>query len=225
MGRPKSRPTIYDIARNADVSIMTVSRALNTETQDKVAPKTLKTIKAIVRRLNYTPNQAAHNLSARRTKTIGILLSHITNVFLSDYYSKILSGVANELLDSDYRFKIVALKERQAKWDGYRFKTAEGIDGLIAIHWHPYFSDRKNLNTLDLPCVVINDPQDNVRPHFVCCDNIKGGELAAKYLISKGHRKIAVITGKPWSADSKQRVDGFKSYLKRVGVTLPKEFF
>ena len=129
MRRLKSKVTIYDIAREADVSIMTVSRALHPESRDRVAPSTLKSIEAVIRRFNYTPNSAAQNLSAARTKTIGILLSHFRNVFLSDYYSKILSGVSNELLHSDYRFKIVALKERRAKWDGYRFKTAEGVDG------------------------------------------------------------------------------------------------
>ena len=212
------RPTIRDIAKKANVSIATISRAINPETRSRVAKETLDSIDALVRKYHFAPNLAAKNLRAVKCKTIGILVPHIPNLFISDYWSKIISGVSNALMDSDYRFKVVAFKPYIQKWDGYRFQSAEGVDGLIVGYWPTFFSKKLDV---DVPCVIISDPDESVRAHFVCVDNSQGAELAARHLYEKGHERIAVLTGLDWSMDSAERVRAFRNFFHKVGTAIP----
>ena len=102
--------TIYEIAKKAKVSIATISRAMSPETRSKVAPETLTEIDRLVALFGYAPNLAARHLSKTVFKTIGILMPHHPQIFLEDYYVKILAGVADATLETDYQFKIVLLK-------------------------------------------------------------------------------------------------------------------
>src|SRR3989338_10940119 len=94
MKHSDKQTSIVDVARMANVSIATVSRALDEETRKLVARETRDRIETVVRKCGYSPNLAARNMRARKLKTIGILLPHVPNVFVSDYYSKIFSGVS-----------------------------------------------------------------------------------------------------------------------------------
>lgn len=211
---------IVEIAKKAQVSTATVSRALNPETRRLVAEQTCQKIDTLVARYSYAPNLAARNMRATHSHTLGILMPHIPNVFVSDYYSKLFSGISNELIDSGYRFKMVALKPNDQKWDRYPFKAAEGVDGLIVTYWPTFFSPNCHI---DVPSVFIGDPEPRVRAHFVCTDNIRGGELAAELLHKKGHRKIAILTGHTWSTDSQERVKGFKHFMSQHKVEIAPE--
>ncbi|MEI8345050.1 MAG: LacI family DNA-binding transcriptional regulator [Candidatus Omnitrophota bacterium] len=215
--------TIYEIAKKAGVSITTVSRAINPETRQKVAAETLNRIDETIRRSRYTPNFLAKNLSRTRYKTIGIVVPHLPGLFFSNYYAKILSGIADALLETDYSFKLILLRYDR-KWDEFNFKAGHGVDALVLTHWHLFFSEKEALNNLRIPFVAINDPEKDVRAHFVGGDNELGGELVAKYLHTKGHRNIGVLTGPSWSSDSRLRLSGFKSELRRRGTELNLEW-
>lgn len=215
--------TIYEMAKKARVSIATISRALNPETRSKVSPETLEKINVLFRKYQYTPNLAAKNLSKASFKTIGLLLPHHAGIFLEDYYSKILAGTADSLLASDYHLKMVMLKCQKNKWDKYNFKFGEGVDGLIVTHWHAFFSHPSAFEKINVPCIVISDPEPKTRVHFVSGDHLQGGRFAAEYLYSKGHRKIAIFTGPLCSVDSGLRVKGFQSFFLEKGISLDPE--
>lgn len=212
--------TIYDLAEKLDVSIATISRAMNPETRSKVAPETLKRVDEAAHRYGYTPNIAAKNLSRTAFKSIGTLFPHHPGIFLESYYSNILCGVADALLDSEYHLKTVMLKCREEKWDGYNFKAGEGIDGLVVTHWHAFFSHKTVLEKLGVPTVIVSDPEKRVQAHFVSGDHFQGGRLAAQHLYSLGHRKVAILTGPPDSTDSKLRVQGFKALWTEFGLSI-----
>jgi DNA-binding LacI/PurR family transcriptional regulator len=217
MKTPKSL-TIYDISRLAEVSVTTVSRALNAETQHLVAPETYERIQQTIRKHHYTPSKAARNLRAGAFRTIGVLLPHFKGIFFSDYYVRILAGIADVLFESDYTFKLLMPKQGQAtNWDYYDFKTGEGVDGLLISHWSWCFSNLSVFERSTVPCVVINDPDERIRVPFVCGDNRLGGMLAARHLYDAGHRRIAILTGPVDSNDSRLRVEGFKGFLAQAG--------
>lgn len=215
--------TIYEMAEKAGVSIATISRAVNPETRSKVSPDTLEKIDRLIVRFGYAPNAAAKNLMQTRFKTIGILMPHHAGIFLEDYYTQILAGVSDALVDSDYHFKIVMLKCRDEKWDKYNFKFSQGIDGLVITHWHAFFSRYSIFEKINIPCTVISDPEPKMRVHFVSGDHFQGGALAAEYLYSRGHRQFAVLTGPQNSVDSTLRVRGFQSFLAGKGIALQPE--
>lgn len=205
--------TIYDVAKKAKVSIATVSRAINQETRKKVAPETAQQIDDLIKKLCYTPNAAARNLCKSEFKSVGVVIPHHPGIFREDYYSKVLSGIADALLDADYHLKTVMLKCNK-KWDNYNFKLGEGVDGLIVTHWHAFFRNKVALENLGLPVVVLSDVEKNVRAHYVSGNHFEGGRLVAQYLYSQGHRNIGVLSGPPDSIDSRLRLEGFDSFLK-----------
>lgn len=213
----KPSPTIYEMSQWARVSIATVSRALSPETRYKVAPRTLSRIEALAARHGYTPSLAARQLSGARLKTIGIIFPQFAGVFATDYYVKILAGIADGLLDTEYQFKLLMLKTGQYLWEHHNFRAGEGVDGLIVTHWHTFFAAPRTLERLHVPCVVINDPEQGVKAHFVSGDHAAGGELAARHLYERGHRRVGVLTGPADSSDSALRAQGFRRFWRQSG--------
>ncbi len=212
--------TIYEIAKKSGVSIATISRAVNPETQHKVAAQTLGKIERLIAQHNYTPNRAASQLTRARYMTVGVLIPHHAGILLEPYYSKILCGVADALLDTDYKMKIVMLKCQKPKWDKYNFQIGEGIDALIVTHWHAFFSGGSSLENMKIPCVVLNDVENGVKAHFIAGDHYQGGRMVADYLFNEGHRRFAVMTGPKGSSDSHMRLKGFRDGLSKKRIKL-----
>ncbi|MFZ5802288.1 MAG: LacI family DNA-binding transcriptional regulator [Candidatus Omnitrophota bacterium] len=216
----KKNITVYEIAKKAGVSIATISRAVNPETRSKVAPETLQKIEALIAELGYTPSFAASHLVKKSTKTIGILFPHHSGIFLSEYYSNILSGVSDHVLGSDYRVKMLLPKPEERFWDAYDFKKGEGIDGIIVTYWRTIFKSPAVFDKLGIPAVIINNIEDGIRARFVAGDHEEGGKMAAAHLYEKGHRKIVVVGGKRGAPDAKARLRGFEAYLGSKQVVL-----
>ena len=214
--------TIAHIAKQAGVSTATVSRALTAKTRSQVAPRTLARIERLAQRCHYTPNAAAATLRRASSQAIGVVLPHHRRVFLEDYYANILAGVSDSLLDSAYHLTTVMLKCETPLWDTYRFRSGKGVDGLIVTHWRAFFSGPSVFRTLDVPCVVISDPEPDLHAHCVSGDHLLGGRLAAEHLYAHGHRTIAVLTGPANSVDSRLRVQGFAAFLRGAGVRLDR---
>lgn len=214
---------IYNIAEKAGVSIATVSRAMNPETRVRVAPATLKKIEKYVRQYGYTPNQAAKNLAMTETKTIALVFPYLPGIFYSNYYSHILAGVSDTLRDSGYQFKLLLLKEEEGRWDRYDFQAGERVDALLLTHWFKYFQDASFFKTTKIPCVILNDIDPKLPVRFVGTDHQLGGRIAANYLYSLGHRRVAVMSGPSWSLDSRSRLQGFQAFFKENGCAIPAD--
>ena len=220
---PHEQMTIQEMARKAGVSVATISRTINPGTRKQVAPETLKKIDALIQKYGYTPNQAAQNLKQTSYKTLGVLFPHHEGILQSEYYSSILSGAADSVLGSEYHLKMILLKPEKPHWDYYDFKNGESIDGLIVTYWRTFFTDKSVLKKIKVPCVVINNIEEEVHARFIAGDHFEGGRLAAHHLWDYGHRRIAVISGTRGTPDAEERFKGFVTGLKEKGVTLPKD--
>jgi LacI family transcriptional regulator len=209
--------TIKEMALKAKVSVATISRVMNPETRGMVAPSTIKRIDALIEKHGYTTNLAAKHLRQSTTKTIGIVFPYVPGIFYSEYYTRILAGATEYILETDYRFKMLLLKEGK-NWDGYNFRTAEAVDGLIMVHWFKIFSNMEALKKISVPVVMINDYDPQVKAHFVYADQFQGGQLAAEHLFTNGHRRTAIFTGPAWSKDSYLRAEGYKTYFEQKGI-------
>jgi DNA-binding LacI/PurR family transcriptional regulator len=210
---------IRQLAKLANVSTATISRATNSQFMHKVAPETLKKINDLILKHGYTPNVAAKNLSQPKTKTIGVIVHYAENIFYSSYFTKLLAGVANHLLHTDYHFKLVLLKEGR-KWDNHNFQIGDGVEGLVVTQWNRFFFDKELFNRMDMTCVSVNDFEEGVNVHFVCEDSRLGGELVAKHFYELNHRDVGVVTGPSWSRDSEMRLKGFKEFADSHGMTV-----
>lgn len=196
--------TIKDVAREAKVSVATVSRALNGH--ENVAEPVRQQVLEVARRLRYTPHAAARSLSSRSTQTIGLVLPDLHGEFFSELMRGI-DGVARthrwHLLVSSYHGD----QEQQ----GVALQAMRGrVDGLLVMS--PYAADpgflRDNLPPA-LPTVLINTPLvDGQYPAFGIDDHA-GAMAMTRHLLETGRRRIAFIAGPEANHDARERLRGF----------------
>jgi len=208
MAVAKPAITIKDVAREAKVSVATVSRALNGH--ENVAEPVRQQVLEVARPPPYAPHPAAPRLSSRSTQTIGLVLPDLHGEFFSELMRGI-DGVARmhrwHLLVSSYHGD----REQQ----GVALQAMRGrVDGLLVMS--PYTADAgflmDNLPPA-LPTVLINTPVvDGQYPAFGIDDH--AGALAmTRYLLESGHRRIAFIAGPDGNHDAGERQRGFEDAM------------
>jgi len=197
---------IKDIAREAGVSISTVSYALNGS--QKITAETRERVKAIADELNYVPNMAARSLKRQQTNIIGVYLDGHGGTF----YGELLEGVRKGLKDHNYEMIVCSGQ------GSHSFVPECMIDGAIILDWSfsteeiLKFADRGHLLTvLDREIV-----HQNVRQ--VLLDNLGGATLAIDKLMEKKSRKIFLIAGPKESYDGKCRLETSITELERFNV-------
>lgn len=196
--------TINDVAREAGVSITTVSRVLNNNYP--VKKETRIKVEEIIKRLNYKPNEMARGLITKKTSMIGIVVPGITNLFFPTIVEEFENNVkakgysislSNTYGDADEEKKLIEThRSRQ-------------IDGMIIIN--PTYENLGNGVIDDLsdsiPTIIINGSGEGANSNFISYDEKVGTKEAFKYLLGLNHNKIAFIRGKrSFSYDIKQKI-------------------
>lgn len=203
--------TIKDIARQAGVSISTVSRVLN-DSAPVAAHKRAAVLRAI-ELLDYRPNAMAQALASGASQTIGVLTQNIS----SPFYDAILRGILYGLTTSRYSPLFAdgywqVEREKQA----IRTLIERQIDGLLVLGGA---LPRDYLLSLvaEVPLVVIGRALDGVP--CILLDDYNGAYLATRHLLGMGHRRIAHITGLPHHEDAGLRRAGYLQALRDHGLT------
>lgn len=209
--------TIYDVAREANVSISTVSKVINNT--GSISEKTREKVKDIIKKMDYRPNILASALMGKQTRTIGLLLPDLANPF----FSELAKSIENRGHEFDYNLVICntdyeTLKEnkylsllKQKKVDG--FILASGFENLEKMH---------ELIKQDTPIVIVARDFPLFPVNAVALDDFKGGYLAADYLIKLGHQNLGVIARDLWT--NRERLRGFKYALKEHSLELNSNF-
>ncbi len=196
---------LKEIAEKAGVSMITVSRVINSP--EKVKPETRERIKNIIKKLNYSPNFAAKALASNKTRIIDVYIpEHIdlSNPFVMHF----ISGISEALCKEMYSFLILRKRENEHACDGY---IATGLlkDEIKKMY--------KYTNNHGCPLVLFG----HTKLEDIDCidvDNVTGAEDITSYLLSKGHRNIAMINvdeDKDYTVD---RFMGYKRALKKYGI-------
>lgn len=200
--------TIKDIAREANVSITTVSLILNNKDQN-ISEGTREKVKRIVKELNYRPNILAQSLITNKTKTIGLLVPDITNPF----FSQIVRGIEDILSDNNYNVFLCNsyndIKKEMNYIDILNKRCAEGIiissSNTVDRNYYEY------LCQLNIPFIILDRHDYDVKyKNCVIIDDYKGGYLAAEHLLKLNHRKIGCINENRGLFNINERVRGFK---------------
>jgi DNA-binding LacI/PurR family transcriptional regulator len=217
----RSTPTIYDVAREAGVSIATVSRVLNAA--QRVREPTRRKVMDAVERLGFVPRADASARARRDFKRIGVL----TPFFTALSFVQRVRGVAATLAETDYEL-IIYTVDSQAKLRAYldMLPISRRVDGLIAMSLPLDEASTRRLRDNGLETVCIE--YDHSSFSCVQIDNAHGGALAARHLIARGYRRIAFVgeTGEPSYAlhPSDQRLEGFRRTLEEAGLALPEAY-
>ena len=216
------KPTIYDVASGAGVSISTVSRVLNSP--DKVEPKTRDRVMSAIDRLGFIPRAEARARAMRSTKRIGVL----TPFFTAPSFVQRLRGVAGALSRANCElviYTVDSVEHLQAHIAS--IPIMQNLDGLIIISLAIEERDARRLHESGIDTVLIESwhPQLNC----ICIDDLRGGMLAAKHLIDRGHTRIGFLgdTEPPERYaihPVKTRLTGFKRALEGAGLALPRRY-
>jgi LacI family transcriptional regulator len=215
---PNKPPTIYDVAKQAGVSIATVSRMINTP--DKVNGKTRERILAAIDALNFVPKAEARARAMRGTGRIGV----ISPFFTAPSFVQRLRGIAEALSTKKFELVIYTVDSADRLKSFLSSLPLTGnLDGLIILSLPVDDADVRRLVEHGLHTVLVEFPHPDLSS--VEIDDVMGGRMAAKYLLGKGHRRIAFLGDTDLPEYSlhpvSQRLVGFRQALKEADVELP----
>lgn len=204
----KTRPTIQDIADAADVSKATVSRVLNGTAG--VRPEKKTKVNAAIERLGFRPNTVARSLAYGRSLTIGVVTQNIG----SPFYDAISQGVIAGLNETAFSPIFVDGQWNRAnEIEATRALVGRRVDGLLLIGGELNGKDIREIAG-SLPTLLVGRRSDSKQFPSISIDNFRGARMATRYLIEKGHRQIAFLTGLPGQEDSAQRLAGYERALR-----------
>jgi LacI family transcriptional regulator len=210
--------TISDVAKRAGVSAMTVSRVLNGTGYTSV--ETRARVEAAVEELGYVPNALARQLRSKRTKTIALLVSDISNPF----FTTIARGVEDVAMGHGFSVMYCNTDESEAEEERYLLMLIERqVDGVLLVPARSSGESFRLLHNHHVPVVTLDRRVDARGVDTVLCDSEAGAHALAGHLLELGHRRIAVLTGRPTISTSVDRVAGARRALEEAGLELPDE--
>jgi DNA-binding LacI/PurR family transcriptional regulator len=210
----KKRVTIGDVARKAGVSKQTVSRVIN-EKPD-VAPETREHIQSIIQSMGYTPDPIARSMRGR-TYTFGCITPN-----LSDYtFASIVQAAQTEARNSGYFFLTGSAPSEYDVTSLLDELLSRRVDGLMVINPRDDNRYRYLLPVIKtgLPVVYVKNTPVDEPVSAVVLDDLRGGYIAADYLISLGHISIVMIMGPENEECTHKRYAGYLNALGKAGIT------
>lgn len=200
-----------DVAREAGVAPITVSRALNTP--DKLSAATLRAVRAAIDRLRYVPNLTAGSLASNRSRTVAVIVPTISNSIFSDT----IDGLAQAL--APHRYQLL-LGQTQYRVDEEAALVhaflGRRVDGVVLTGVNHARGVRASLQRAGIPVVETWDLSDRPIHMLVGFSNLAAGRAAAHYLLGKGYRSLAFIGGD--DDRSTARLQGFREAVAAEGA-------
>ncbi len=208
-----ARASSKDVARQAGVSIATVSHVINGTrfVTDETRQKVLDAIDA----LNYRPNAVARGLATNSTRKIGLVISEITNPF----FTAAARGIEDAILD--YRYSIILCntdEDPEREEDGLHLLATQQIDGLIIAPTGVRCASLLALATSGVPVVQLDRSSPGLVAPLVGVNNEEGAYQAIRYLIGLGHRRIACLINLDVISTQSERLKGWEQALQEAGL-------
>jgi LacI family transcriptional regulator len=205
-------PTIRDVAKLAGVAPITVSRVINND--GYFTEETRQKVEAAVLELNYIPNSLGPSLRSKRTQTLALVLSDITNPF----WTTVARGVEDAANKRGYHIIIGNTDESDQKQEEYLlFLMKKQVDGFLFVP--ASYNVSTTLQKRHVPFVVLDRRFPSKEIDSVRCDSVGGAYGLTKHLLDLGHRHIALITGRENHTTASDRVEGYLKALSEAGIS------
>jgi len=203
--------TIYDIAKLANVSAMTVSRVINNS--GRISPRTREKVKRIMEELNYVPNSTARSLVKQETKMLSLLITDITNPF----FTTLARGAEDAAMELGYKLLFGNSDEKLSKEREYvDIVLSTRVDGLLLAPASDASAEHlAMLNVHRIPFVLVDRDVPGMEADVVLGENRSGADRLTDYLISLGHRRIALVNGFGTVSTARERYAGYRDALDR----------
>jgi alanine racemase len=209
---------IQQVAKQAGVSVATVSRVLNS--QNTVSAKTKMRVEEAIKKLNYEPSLLGRNLRTSESRLLLILIPTISNPF----YLEIIKGIEQVAISQNYNILLCETDSNPEKeniyFDLVRKKMADGIISM---------DPAVNVETLkklaeNYAIIQCSEYEEGTGIPYVTIDNEEASYRAVKHLIQIGHKKIALMNSDEKYLFARQRKMGYKRALEENGITLKNEY-
>ncbi len=210
-------PTIYDIAREAEVSIATVSRVFNDSSS--VTRKTREKVLNVANSLGYHPRALAQSLARKKSKIITVIVPVISNYF----FMQVLDGMQDKIADYDYDLQIfnVKLADDLLNQADHIMKRGWG-EGYIVVSVHLADSEWELLHKYGVPVVLIDEYYSGF--DTISVDSIEGAYTATSHLLELGYSSVGMICAKPDSKPIVDRVLGYRRAMEDAGKLVNQDF-
>jgi LacI family transcriptional regulator len=211
-----SKVTMDYIAKIANVSKSTVSRALNND--PRVNDDTRERINQIARDLNYKPHQVAQALAKNNTNIIGVVIPWLPRSVADPFFLEFLQGIGEVAHERGYSLTLPNIEINRIE-----NLLNTNLDGIILTE--PFINDPRIelLKGKGIPFVFLGNPMSGDEVCWVEVDNETGAFQAVNYLIKSGHKKIATIAGSSDLVAGKYRLEGYKRALREGGLQLDED--
>lgn len=212
--------TITDIANATGLSTATISKYLNNR---KIRDENRILIEKAILKLGYTPNRSAQLLRAKKTRTIGILISDLGNCFWGSLINAIIRYLAQ------YNYAVIVYSfffDHQREIVTIQDIIAQHFDGVIMLPSGRQDNLYHFLQEAQIPVVMLDQIPDSFKVFNVDCvisDNYKGGTLLAEHLLQKGHTRVCIMEQYLNSYTIEQRIRGFTDVYEREGICILRQ--
>jgi LacI family transcriptional regulator len=216
---PRPAVKLRDVARLAGVHPATASRALNPETRLLVSEETASRVLAAAAELGYRPNPVARSLRTRRSNSVGVVIPDLTNPL----FPPIVRGLEDTLAANGY-VTLIGNTDNDVDRERRIFEEmrVRQVDGLAVAAAHLSDPQLEEAVREGVPVVLMNRSAGGNMP-AVTVDDDRGIKLAARHLISLGHKKIAHIAGPQDTSTGRARYQGFVASMAEAGLEVPPE--
>jgi LacI family transcriptional regulator len=206
-------PTILDVAKRAGVAPITASRVINNS--GYISQSTRERVEAAVKELGYVPNTIARGLRSKRTHTLALVVTDITN----PYFTLMARGVEDVAGEANYTVIYNNTDESEEKEEKYANLLAQRqVDGVLLVPSGGNVKTIKFLLSNNIAVVAIDRRVSEVEIDSVRSDSEDGAYRLVKLLIEMGHKRIAIIAGSKGVSTSIDRAAGYQRALKEAGL-------
>lgn len=212
--------SLKDISRQCNVSIATVSKAMNN--RGDISRETKERICKVAKELGYLPNSSARALKTNRTYNLGVLFVDEANSGLThSYFSHVLDSFRRGAEEKGYDITFISKHAGNNTLSYYEHSKYRGVDGVVVACVNFEADEVKELINGNIPVVTIDFVFDNRT--CVLSDNVYGMEELVTYIIGQGHEKIAYVHGAD-SSVTQNRLGSFFRTMKRFDIPVRDEY-
>lgn len=200
--------TIKDVARLANVSVATVSRALNG--RENVGEAVRSRVLAIANSLDYSPDPAARSLSCRRTNTIGVVLPDLP----CEFFALLMCGIDAAARERGLQL-LVSGHHKGVASQAEALRAMRGrVDGVLVMSPHSGRDVAAANLPPELPLLLLDSDADEPRLDNLRVDNHAGAVAMVRHLVDCGYRRIAFVAGREPHFDASERLRGYRDALR-----------
>ena len=204
--------TMKDIARRTGLGLATISSYFN---GGNVREKNRKKIEEAIEQLHYEVNEVARGLKTNATKTIGVVIPELNNVFCSE----IITGMEDVLRSHGYATIICDCRtDRNLEKEAVEFLTRKRVDGIINMPVDVSGTHLKAFDRTGKPIVIIDRKIQGLSCDSVLVDNERAAEDAVEFLMENGHRNIGIIVGPQEIFTAQERLKGYYAAHEKRGI-------